>query len=106
MKTALIIRPPGDPVRVLEIDGPNNEFDPHVHSYPQSYLTVGKVDDFKVHFQRSPRPASSWTIDENSMGRCIRLLATFKSSDPRVILAIAEIRRRILCAHPMALDGV
>jgi hypothetical protein len=103
--TSLIVRDLEEPpIHVLEIDGPRKGFDHMMATSPGWYCGRGKRGKIREHAQRSPKPISEWEIDEKSMGRAIRLLDSLVPANGRTKRAVAEIRRRILCVHPMALD--
>ena len=75
---ALILRPVGSPkVRVLEVDGPNPEFDPIINYSPRVNLPTMSFDEWMAlpDHEKDPRYTNPCNQDYESACRISRLIA-------------------------------
>lgn len=78
MNTALILRPATMPhVRVLEVDGPNSNFDPIINYSPRMNLPVMSFKEWKdlPDHDKNPRYTNPSNQDYESACRISRLIA-------------------------------
>jgi hypothetical protein len=101
MNAPLLLQAPKP--RCLETHGPTGSTS--VNHFPGHFLPTMTFEEFsalpesKKHNSRPP-----WEIDMDSARRCIGLIDTFRTDNPRVAKAIRELRYRLQLLHPGCTD--